>query len=149
MKRVVFSISFSGLFLAAAWTADARDTKHILPIAGALEVQDASEKLTGSVKFFFAGQKHPAIVKKFGSYVSNRKTNAFGKSDEQACNWALLSALVTFEKRAQELGANAVVNIVSYYKKNELSSATEFECHAGAIIAGVALKGDFVTIAGE
>jgi hypothetical protein len=30
-----------------------------------------------------------------------------------------------------------------------MSSATEFECHAGAIIAGVALKGDFVTIAGE
>jgi hypothetical protein len=28
-----------------------------------------------------------------------------------------------------------------------MSSATEFECHAGAIIAGVALKGDFVKLA--
>jgi hypothetical protein len=28
-----------------------------------------------------------------------------------------------------------------------MSSATEFECHAGALIAGVALKGEFVKIA--
>ncbi|HEU4344524.1 MAG TPA: excinuclease ATPase subunit [Candidatus Binatia bacterium] len=149
MKKFVFSMSLFGLSLAAAWTVDARDTKHILPIAAAMEVKDASEKLNGSVKFFFGTQKSPEILKKLGSFVSNRKTNAFGKSDEQACNWAFLSALVSFEKRAQELGANAVVNIVSYYKKNEMSSATEFECHAGAIIAGVALKGDFVTIADQ
>jgi len=149
MKKFVFSMSLLGLSLAAAWTANARDTTHILPIAAAMETKDASEKLNGSIKFFFGAQKSPTIVKKLGSYVSNRKTNAFGKSDEQACRWAFLSALVAFEKRAQELGANAVVNIVSYYKKNEMSSATEFECHAGAIIAGVALKGDFVTIAGE
>ena len=33
MKKFVFSMSLFGLFLAAAWTVDARDTKHILPIA--------------------------------------------------------------------------------------------------------------------
>jgi hypothetical protein len=31
--------------------------------------------------------------------------------------------------------------------KNTMSSTTEFECHAGAVIAGVALKGDFVKVA--
>ena len=35
-------------------------------------------------------------------------------------------------------------NIVSYFKKNEYKSATDFECHVGAIMAGVALKGDLV-----
>jgi uncharacterized protein YbjQ (UPF0145 family) len=79
--------------------------------------------------------------------VSNRKTNAVGKSDEKACNWAFLSAMIALEKRAKQLGANAVVNIVSYYQKDVMSSATEFECHAGAVIAGVALKGDFVNVA--
>ena len=53
-----------------------------------------------------------------------------------------LSAMMQLEKRAKELGANAVVNIVSFYQKNVVLSATEFECHAGA----VALKGDFVKI---
>ena len=43
---------------------------------------------------------------------------------------------------------NAVVNIISYYKKVELSSAIEFECHAGSG-AHVYLKGDLAKIAGE
>jgi len=58
-----------------------------------------------------------------------------------------LSAMIQLEKRAKQLGANAVVNIVSYYQKNIMSSPTEFECHAGAIMAGVALRGEFVKIA--
>jgi uncharacterized protein YbjQ (UPF0145 family) len=55
--------------------------------------------------------------------------------------------MLQLEKRAKDLGANAVVNIVSYYQKNVMSSPTEFECHAGAVIAGVALRGEFVKIA--
>ena len=43
-------------------------------------------------------------------------------------------------------GANAVINIASYYKKNELQSLSEFECHAGAA-AHVMLRGEFVKIA--
>jgi uncharacterized protein YbjQ (UPF0145 family) len=133
--------------LVATWPVEARNTKHMLPIATALEVKDAQEKLDGSVKFFFGNQEPPEILTKLGSDVSNRKTNAFGKSDEKACNWAFLSAMIALERRAQQLGANAVVNIVSYYDRKVMSSTTEFECHAGAIIAGVVLKGDFVKIA--
>jgi uncharacterized protein YbjQ (UPF0145 family) len=135
------------IFGAVLEPLHARDTKHMLPIAAAMEVRDAEERLDGSIKFFFGSQKTPKVLSRLGSDVSNRKTNAFGKSDEVACNWAFLSALVALEKRAKELGANAVTNVVSYYKKNPMSSTTEFECHAGAIMAGVALKGDFVKIA--
>jgi len=136
-----------GVFLTVAWPAYSRDTKYLLPIATALETKDAQDKLAGSVKFFFGNQPHPTVLTKFGSDVSNLKTNAVGKSDEKACNWVFLSVMIALEKRARQLGANAVVNIVSYYRKVEMSSPTEFECHAGAVIAGVALKGDFVTIA--
>jgi uncharacterized protein YbjQ (UPF0145 family) len=149
MKKTGSFILVLAISLAAAMQAHARDTKHMLPIASAMQVSDAEEKLDGSVKFFFGGQKSPKVLASFGSDVSNRKTNAFGKSDVEACNWAFLSAMVALERRAHALGANAVVNIVSYYKKNPVSSATEFECHAGAIMAGVALKGDFVRLAGK
>jgi uncharacterized protein YbjQ (UPF0145 family) len=145
MKKT-FSIIIPALLLLAGAPADARDTKHLLPISVAMETKDAQDKLEGSIKFFFGSQQYPKVVKKFSTDVTNRKTNAFNKTDEKACNWAFLSAMVALEKRAHELGANAVVNIVSYYQKNEMSSPTEFECHAGAVIAGVALKGDFVTI---
>ena len=133
--------------MATVVPAQARDTKHLLSISEGIATQDAEARLDGKVRFYFGNQSHPKVLNTLGSDFTNRKTNAFGKSDEKACNWAFLSALVQLEKRAVELGANAVVNIVSYYKKNVFSSDSQFECHAGALMAGVALKGDFVKIA--
>lgn len=47
---------------------------------------------------------------------------------------------------AKARGANAVVDIVSYYKKREYRSAQNFECYAGTIMAGVALKGTYAKV---
>jgi uncharacterized protein YbjQ (UPF0145 family) len=146
MKKLLILLSLAGFMLGQVAPAGARDTKYLLPISAALEIQDPKTKLDGSVKFFFGKQETPKIIAKLGSDVTNLKTNAVGKSDETACNWVFYSAMLQLERRAKQLGANAVVNIVSYYQKNVMSSATEFECHAGAVIAGVALKGEFVKI---
>ena len=81
------------------------------------------------------------MTQKFDAYVTNRKTNSVGKPDDVACRWAMLSALIELRDTARKLHANAVINVVSYYKKNVASSDTQYECHAGNIIAGVALKG--------
>ena len=147
MKALFRLTIAAGLAVSVAVPAFARDTKYLLPIAPALEAKDAKEKLDGSVKFYFGDQQTPNVLTKLGTDVTNQKTNAFGKSDERACNWVFLSAMIQLDKRAKQLGANAVVNIVSYYQKNAMSSPTEFECHAGTVIAGVALRGDFVKIA--
>jgi uncharacterized protein YbjQ (UPF0145 family) len=146
MERSLAGLIIAAFMLATVAPSSARDTKYMLPIAAALEAQDGKQKLDGSVKFFFGSQETPKILTKLATDVTNLKTNAVGKSDEKACNWVFLSAMMQLEKRAKELGANAVVNIASYYQKNVVSSATEFECHAGAVIAGVALKGDFVKV---
>ena len=147
MKNIIWLTIFFALTMSLVWPAQARDTKYLLPIAAALEVQDAKNRLDGSVKFFYGNQETPKVLAKLSTDVTNLKTNAVGKSDEKACNWVFLSAMIQLEKRAKQLGANAVINIVSYYKKAVMSSPTEFECHAGAIIAGVALRGEFVKIA--
>ncbi len=147
MKKISQLTIVAVVTLSAAWPAHARDDKLMFPIAPALEAKDAKEKLDGSVKFYFGDQQTPKILTKLGTDVTNQKTNNFGKSDERACNWVFLSAMIQLDKRAKQLGANAVVNIVSYYQKNVMSSPTEFECHAGNIIAGVALRGEFVKIA--
>jgi uncharacterized protein YbjQ (UPF0145 family) len=57
-----------------------------------------------------------------------------------------LSAVLSLRDRAVKEGGDAVVAIRSFYKKNEVVSDTEYECHAGALIAGVALKGTVVTL---
>jgi hypothetical protein len=98
------------------------------------------------VKVFFVGQKHPAVIKKYGEFKTNKKTNAFNKSDEKACQWAFFSAIKSLQSRALKEGGNAVIDIKSNYKSREFSSPTEFQCGAGALMAGVALKGIVVKV---
>lgn len=133
--------------LAASFSAGAADTMLKFPIAGAMAANGAQGRLGESVKFYFAGQPTPPVLSKIITDKTSQRTNSFGKPAETACNWVFLSAMLALQKRAQEVGANAVVNIVSNFNNVEMASATEFECAEGAIMAGVALKGDFVKIA--
>ena len=144
MKRTLALISLSVLLAAPAY---ARDTEYKLPFAEVLEMPEAKAKLDGSVRFFLEGQKTPKILDKRGEDVSNRKTNGVGKDDVVGCKWAALSALIAFQESAKKAGANAVVDIVSYYKQKTFTSPAEYECHAGAVIIGVTLKGTYANIA--
>jgi hypothetical protein len=133
----------------AAGTAAARDTEYKLPFAEVLTLSDPNikTKLDDSIKLYFGDQPTPKVLSKIGEDTSNKKTNGFGKEDAFGCKWAAYSALVALQERARHLGANAVINIVSNYKKEPFSSQTEYECHAGAFVIGVALKGTFVKLA--
>jgi uncharacterized protein YbjQ (UPF0145 family) len=143
---VLASFALALMVLSAPMTAQANDRKVMLSIAGAMAANDAQARLGDSVRFYFGNQKTPPVVAKLGEDKTSQKTNAFGKSDEKACHWAFLSALLRLQQRAAQLGANAVINVVSNYKNVEFSSEEQFECHSGAIMAGVALKGEFVRI---
>lgn len=146
MKKLALTIALAAAAVAAVAPAQARDNKHMMPIANAMAANDAKERLGDSVQFYFGDQKTPKILERLGTDKTSQKTNSFGKSPETACNWAFLSAMLRMQERARELGANAIVNIVSNYKNVEHASATEFECHDGTMMTGVALKGDFVKV---
>jgi uncharacterized protein YbjQ (UPF0145 family) len=119
----------------------ARDTRLKLPIKDAMETADAKAALGSDVKFVFGGS---APAKNLGTFTSNKKTNFANKSDKEGCERAFLSAMISLKERALAEGGNAVVNIQSYYKKNEFSSATEYECGAGAIMGGVTMRGTVI-----
>jgi len=144
MKRLILIAAMAAA--ASSVPAQARDNKMMMPLAAAMAANDAQTRLGDTVKFYFGGQKTPAIATRLGVDKTSQKTNSFGKSAETACNWAFLSAMLRLQARAKELGADAVVNIVSNYKNEEMSSETEFECHDGAMMSGVALKGEFVKL---
>lgn len=148
MKTTIGTMLVTGLLsVVMASPAQARDTELHLPFADVLNMPEAQEKLDGSVKFYLAGQKTPKIAQRLGTNFSNRKTNGVGKSDEVGCRWAALSALIALQDEAKSKGADAVIDIVSYYKKDEFKSETEYECHAGAVIIGVTLKGTYAKTA--
>lgn len=146
MKKMISVAALLAVSLAPL-TASAADTMVRLPIAGAMAANDAQKRLGESVKFYFADQPTPAVLTKITSDKTSLRTNGFGKSAEKACNWVFLSAMLALQKHAIDVGANAVVNIVSNFNDKEMASQTEFECADGAIMAGVALKADFVKIA--
>ncbi|TDV39007.1 hypothetical protein C7405_101124 [Paraburkholderia caballeronis] len=124
--------------------AYARDSVNVYPVDEALRSEPG--KVTDDIGLYFAGQTHPAVQKSLGQFATNKKTNAFGKSDLEACQHVFISAVMELQERARKEGGNAVINIQSNYKKDLRASATEFTCGAGAVIAGVALVGDVVTL---
>ena len=102
------------LFALIPGISQARDTTHFLPFEQALQEALNAGRLDGSVKFYLAGNKPAGNVSVVKSGVTtSQKTNAFNKSDEGACSWALQSALIRMQNAAKAAGANAVVNIVS------------------------------------
>ncbi|WP_409522553.1 excinuclease ATPase subunit [Nitrincola sp. MINF-07-Sa-05] len=141
MRKMLKLAIISSLLICG--TAQARDQVIDLPLDQIMGTPKANGALL-SVPVYFAGQSHPAVTSSGGEISTSKKTNAFAKSDSDACQWVLLSALKALQDTARQRGYDAVVNIRSNYKHNEFVSSTHYQCGAGAIMAGVALKGDMV-----
>ena len=137
LVAILLTLSFSG-------TAEARNDSVDFPIADAVNMKMGQDRLL-DVPFYFKGKKYPAVKSDFGRDRSNRKTNAFNKSDKVACSVAFLSSLKALQQRAQQLGADAVVDITSVTKHQNFQSTSKYRCVVGNIIAHVGLEGRFVT----
>ncbi|CAM3357531.1 hypothetical protein [Halomonas lysinitropha] len=58
----------------------------------------------------------------------------------------MLSALLSLRERVRAEGGNAVIHIESSYKRKPMVSRDEYECYAGMLMAGVALRCDVGTL---
>jgi hypothetical protein len=149
LARKLSACAVGAAFAALSLTspvADARDTRQKFALEAALTKAQASGQLAPGIKLFFGAQKHGKPTAQLGPARTNKKTNFFNKTDQEGCEWAFLSAMITFTQYAQRLGGNAVVNIRSNYKNVEFSSETEYECGAGNVTGGVAFVGDVVKL---
>ncbi|MBB5205774.1 hypothetical protein HNQ51_003101 [Inhella inkyongensis] len=141
-----FSSLVTILLVLFAQAVQARDTVLAIPLADVLAMPEAKEKLDPNFHFFLAGAKTPKALKELGEGTTNQKTNGFGKSDDFGCRWVILSALLRLQEEGKRLGANGVINLVSFYKKNETKSSETLECHAGGFVIGAALKGHYAQL---
>ena len=131
------------LALGAVTAAHARNDALMFPIEDVIQMGMADGKLDGSVKFYMSGARTPAIASKLGEDTSNKKTNGVGKDDQTACKWAALSALIAFQDSAKQKGANAVIDLHSFNKRNVVKNPTHIECRAGAVVVGTTLQGTY------
>ena len=146
MKQLAYLVLVSMLLFSYSM-GQARNTLLKVSIEEALEWGEREGVLRDSISLYFGDQEHATIERDLGTFTSNKKTNGVGKSDRKACQWAFLTAIKSLQGRAAAEGGNAVVDIHSYYNRNEFSSATEFECGAGAIMSGVTMVGTVVELA--
>jgi len=79
-----------------------------------------------------------------GTTETRRSTSGFGKSDEAACQWALLSALLALKADAQARGGSRVVNLRSFAEGTDFVSTTEYQCISGATNSRVYIRGTIV-----
>jgi hypothetical protein len=131
------------VLVLAASAAQARNTSHDFEVKHAAESEIGQAKLL-DVPFYMLGQKHPKTGRDFGEFKSNKRTNAFNKTDQAACEIAFLSAIISLQNRALKMGADAVIDIKSISKIGDLESATKFRCAAGNVVANVVLSGRVV-----
>jgi uncharacterized protein YbjQ (UPF0145 family) len=145
MNRIHVAFAVGLCALLSASPAGARSTFHDLSVQSARDSETGKAKLQ-KVPFYMAGQKHPAVAKDLGVFTANRRTNAFGKTDEAACQIAFLSAIIALQSRVQNMGGNAIVDVKSITKHNNLTSASEYRCAAGNVVANVVLTGRVVKL---
>jgi len=110
-KLIIVSIAA----LVMTTSAEARDDRNKYEIQSLLDSEKAKKALL-DVPLYFAENSPTKFESNYGEVSTNKKTNAFMKSDLEACEWAMLSALKALQERAIREGMTDVVNITSNYK---------------------------------
>lgn len=146
MKRAILVGALA--LLGVVSQAHAANEDHIaVALQDVINSPEAKEVgLDGSVRFYLAGAPTPAVIQRMGDDIANKKTNGFGKSNQTSCQHVMLSVLLAFQATAKRKGANAVIDMVSYFKRNESRDPTTFNCYTGFLITSVAMKGTYAKI---
>lgn len=144
MSRIRLALSIFACSMLAL-PATARNDRYTFPIQGVLDSPDFNKEVGNSVKFVF-GDQQAIVEKQLGEYIANDRQHFHGKSEEGACQDTLISALSELSDHAKRAGGDAVIGIVSYFRRKTFSSTTEYECHAGSNGVFVSLKGTIVTL---
>jgi hypothetical protein len=129
-----------------ATPAAAEDAVSAYEISNVMSRPEYAGQLQG-VRFYFGDSPHPPAARTIERNVQlQRRTRKFGRTPEEACQWVMLSALLSLRQNALRTGGNAVVNIRSNWNNLEWSSRSQYQCGVGFLNAGVALKGDVVRL---
>ena len=139
--------------IATCTDADARNTRYLFPADEVVRSASARQLIGKDVSFHFGDATprgllaSPEAIDEVSVRAVATPTQFRGQryseeeSDKRTCREALRMALSDLAQRARDKGGNAVVRIVSFYNRVEMSSATEYECHAGMTRSVVELKG--------
>lgn len=136
---------FALVFLTTT-IASAEDNWVYMPVKDALQSDLAKDKLDSGISFFMKGQSHPRTSNETREYTANKRARKFGRSEEEACHYAFVSALLSFQQRANKEGRNAAIDLYSVTKDKKFESSDQYSCLVGGMVANVALRGKVANI---
>ena len=117
---------------------DSKGSAKIIALKSKDGKSQDSQRFSGA--FTTGGAGSAGDSKRFTTSLSG-KVYKFGEVD-MACGNALLKNLVVLRDYAKKVGGTKVVNIISYYKKEQRDSKDRFLCSVGKNEVDVRLKAD-------
>ncbi|MAP94794.1 MAG: excinuclease ATPase [Ponticaulis sp.] len=136
-KILMLAVAAGIGFTPAAMAADSIDT---FSIQEAMNSQNFKDRL-GDFTFVWGDS---VSGQRIMSTSTRKATNGINKSDKEACEWALLSALIAFKEQAISKGGTSVQGIKSNVTGQPFSSTTEFQCKSGWTNSRVYLEAEIV-----
>ena len=93
LGRTVFFALATGVVALAAQPASADDAVSTYRIESVVERPDFASQTQG-VQFYFGDAQHPPATRSIEQNVTTSlRTRKFGRSNEEACQWVMMSAL--------------------------------------------------------
>lgn len=133
------------LLLLFGAPASARDTE-VMRNAKAAAESEMGKAVLFSIPFYMKGEEHPGVAKKLIEVSTTQSTRGAFRSDKNSCEVAFLSCMKELQRKAQEAGGDAIIDIVSITRGTQTESPTDFRCVAGAIVVHVGLKAQIVKL---
>lgn len=139
--KTMACIGLACLLATPVWAKNVRTQQSIEAGLGATWASRAR----GDVKLYF-GAKHPGFAKKIQE-VSVKGRGSVGLTEGETalgCHAAFISAITRFQRLAQKLDGDAVIQIESQHGDSTLKSATTYYCGVGNSRTEVKLTGVLV-----
>ena len=137
-SRTLIGLALAGVAATAA-PAPARAENRVIE----MKIEDAltyqGRHSIRDMPYHLRGEEHGKVVESLGAMKTNKRSRSVGRSAEYACAIAFQSAIIQLQKRAFELGGNAVVDVVSVVDGRVLDVERGFRCSLEPFTANVVL----------
>ena len=122
--------------------AHARTEVVTYPIQPVLQ----SQQFAPNVALYFGNQPHPAVVSNLGEVTKSSHPPRKTATEVEICNATLADALRQLANAAHDRGANAVINIKTWFHSTVSTDANNYTCGVSGVSAALRVSGELVTV---
>ncbi|AJW46657.1 MULTISPECIES: hypothetical protein [Ralstonia] len=125
-----------------AQAAHARTEVMTYPLQPVLQ----SQQFAPGVALYFGNQPHPAVVNTFGEVTKSSHPARKTATEVEICNATLADALRQLANAAHDRGANAVINIKTWFHSTVSNDPSNYTCGVSGVSAALRVSGELVTV---